>query len=359
MNKRANGEGGLLLRGNIYWLNYRVEGKQLRKSTKGLFDGVPNDGTSKEVALAMLRAELTDTSRGAIPTAITGKLTYEDVRDSYLAENPRQESYYGLQFLDKFFKGMAATAITTDVIRKFRKHREEKDGVAGPTIRRNLVMLRAMFNQARREGKLRLADVPYFPMPEDSEAAGQYIEPSEFAKVLAALPKNLQPFFSFMYATGCRLGAAQQITWDMVKKDCSEVELPAAIIKTKTPLTLVLAGKMLDPIAADLRRHLRKTGIVFDSTNYRPEWAKACAKAKQGTWDKKTRTRTGVRIHDCRCSAAVNLIDAGVDRDIVLAIGGWKTDAMLRRYNVTNTARMRKAMEQGGAYVAAQMSDGR
>ena len=84
--------------------------------------------------------------------------------------------------------------------------------------------------------------------------------------------------------------------------------------------------------------------------------SKACAKAGIGTYDKKTRTRTGVRIHDCRCSAAVNLIDAGVPEDIVMKIGGWKTKAMFSRYNVMNTDRVRKAMEQGGAYVAAQMN---
>jgi hypothetical protein len=84
---------------------------------------------------------------------------------------------------------------------------------------------------------------------------------------------------------------------------------------------------------------------------------KSCQlKAGVGTFDKKTRTRTGVRIHDCRCSAAVNLIDAGVSEDIVMQIGGWQTKAMLARYNVMNTDRVRKAMEKVGAYVAAQMN---
>jgi integrase len=359
MEKRANGEGSVRLRGKIWWLLYRVDGKQLAKSTRGMFDGVYNDGTSREVALQMLRAELTDTSRGAIPSAITDKLTYENLRDAYLEQNPEQRAYYGLQHLDSFFEGMTATSIATDVLRKFRKHREAKDKVAGPTIRRNLVMLRAMFNQAKKEGKLRLHDVPYFPMPEDSEPAGRRIHPKEFAKVLSHLPENLKPFFSTMYATGCRLGALQRITWDMVSKDCSSIDLPGSLTKSKKPLTLVLAGAQLEPIAALLRKMFRVSSkAVFDSTNYRPEWSKACAASGLGTYNKKTRTRTGVRIHDCRVSAAINLVESGVDADIVMKIGGWKTMAMFSRYNVLDKSRIKAAMEKGGQYVAASQANG-
>jgi site-specific recombinase XerD len=67
---------------------------------------------------------------------------------------------------------MKATSITTDVIRKYigsrRKH------VADPTIRRELVVLRAMFKLTAREKALSNDQVPYFPMPDDSLAAGQY-----------------------------------------------------------------------------------------------------------------------------------------------------------------------------------------
>ncbi len=359
MSKRANGEGSVRLRGKIWWLLYRVDGKQLAKSTKGMFDGVFNDGTSKEVALQMLRAELTDTSRGAIPAAISGQLRYEDIKESYLTKKPEQRGYYGLQHIDNFFGGKSVTSITTDTIEEFIEHRREEDEVSDPTIRRNLVVLRAMFNLAKKSKKLGLRDIPYFPMPDDSDPAGQYIEPQEFAKVLTHLPENLQPFFKFMYSTGCRLGAAQKITWDMISKDCTKISLPGSIVKTRQPLALFLVGKQLEPVAAMFRKTFRDPSKpVFDSTNYRPAWSKACAKSGLGTYDKKTRTRTGVRIHDCRCSAAINLLAAGVDEGLVLKIGGWKTRAMLDRYNVQHDERIKTAMEKGGAYVSAAQANG-
>lgn len=39
-----------------------------------------------------------------------------------------------------------------------------------------------------------------------------------------------------------------------------------------------------------------------------------------------------------------------------MKIGGWKTPAMLSRYNLMNTDRIRKAMEQAGKHVADRIA---
>jgi integrase len=339
-----------------YWyILYRVAGRRIRESS---------ESESKMVAEKLLQRRLGEHGLGIRPAQDTKNVRYKEIRDAYLEEARNkgrtffvradgEEYINGMKHLDDFFMGARATDISSDMIRRFIEARR-KEGAADPTIRRNLVILRSMLNLARKEGKLRHVDLPYFSMPKDSEPAGQYVPPEDFAKLLKVLPVNLHPFFIFMYATGCRLGAAQRITWDMVSSDCTEIKLPAAIMKARQPLTLVLAGPVLEPVAATLRKMFRTEGPVFNSTNYRPAWSKACAKVGLGTYDKKTRTRTGVRIHDCRCSAAVNLVDAGVNEDLVMKIGGWKTKAMFSRYNVINTMRTREAMIQGGQYVAAR-----
>ena len=65
---------------------------------------------------------------------------------------------------------------------------------------------------------------------------------------------DLRPFFEFMYATGCRLGAVQKIRWEHVTKDCSETKIPASNTKNRLP-----------------QKRFRNDKPVFDSTNYRPE----------------------------------------------------------------------------------------
>jgi hypothetical protein len=59
----------------------------------------------------------------------------------------------------------------------------------------------------------------------------------------------------------------------------------------------------------------------------------------------------GARIHDCRVSGPINLLDAGVDESTVLKIGGWKTRAMLDRYNVLDRERVGDALRKAGEFV--------
>jgi hypothetical protein len=117
----------------------------------------------------------------------------------------------------------------------------------------------------------------------------------------------------------------------MVSKDGTVIEVPAAIMKARRPLTIVLAGPGLEPVAAELRKLFRRNGdAIFYTVNHRSEWHKACDKVGLGVRDPKTRSFDGARMHDLRCSAAINLVDAGVSEDMVMKIGGWSTKAMFR-----------------------------
>jgi integrase len=187
------------------------------------------------------------------------------------------------------------------------------------------------------------------------------ITPAEFAKVQAALPEHLRPLFIFMYSTGCRLGAAQAITWSMVNRDATEINIPGEFIKNDNALKIILAGALLEPVANILRK-FRRTSIcpgdarVFDATNFRPEWSRAVAQAGLGTYDKKTRKRTGVRIHDGRVSFASNAVGAGIPQDDIMKMGGWKTSSTFSRYNIVPADRLRRNAEQSQAHVEAQMN---
>lgn len=138
----------------------------------------------------------------------------------------------------------------------------------------------------------------------------------------------------------------------MIDTDCNQITIPVANVKNKQPLIVMLAGPQLETVKAVLQIMVRdESRPVFDFANYRKEWSKAVAKAKLGTWDAETQTRTGVRMHDCRVSAAINLLDSGVDERLVLKIGGWKTREMMDRYNVSNPKRLKAAIERAGKFV--------
>ena len=75
------------------------------------------------------------------------RITYEHIRDQYLADRPKPQASK-LGHLNKFFSKMKAVQITTAVIRQYIAKRRQV--VTGPTIRRELVVLRAMFKLAGR-----------------------------------------------------------------------------------------------------------------------------------------------------------------------------------------------------------------
>ena len=368
MGRRARGTGSVVklrqkdAQGKVrlsrnWFIFYRVDGKLVRE---------PSHTESKMEAEKLLQRRLGEIGLGRTPTQSVKDVRYEHIRDAWLARAKEKgsgalytrtdgtQTVSGLPNLDKFFAGMRAVNIRIETLEKYKAGRRAA-GASDPTIRRNLIILRAMFNLARKQGRLEQNHVPYFQMPEDSAPAGKYLAPETFAKLLLLLPVKLHPFFNFMYYTGCRIGAAKQITWSMVNKDCTEIKLPAEIMKAGQPLTIVLAGPGLEQVAALLRKMFRRANApVFYIANYRVAWQKACHKLKLGVRDKKRRY-SGLRIHDLRCSAAVNLVDAGVPEDVVMKIGGWQTRAMFSRYNVMNTERMKAAMEQGGQYVAERI----
>jgi hypothetical protein len=62
----------------------------------------------------------------------------------------------------------------------------------------------------------------------------------------------------------------------------------------------------------------------------------------------------GARIHDCHVSGAINLLDAvSINR---LKIGGWKTRAILNRYNVLDRDRAGNASKKAGGFVAKSIA---
>jgi integrase len=376
--KRPNGAGSVvklkhrdkitkkIVESSYYYIIYRVNGRQIRESSKS---------DNKQVAQKLLERRMGEAGLGVRPEQEVKNVKYEDVRDALVAEYRNRGRHFfqkadgteyigGLNHLDAFFKGMRVIEMSSDTLRRYIEARRQA-GAADATIRRNLVLLRSMLNLARKEGKLRLADIPHFPMPTDSKPRKGFVTPEVFAQLRNALPKHLRPLITFLYYTGCRLGAATAITWSMVSRDCTEIEIPGDITKTGDPLLLPLVGKGLNEVSAMLQKMFRKDGPVFDATNLRKEWCKACHRLGLGAYEKKQNKKRsyylyeGLTIHDLRRSATRNLIRAGVDRGTAMKITGHKTEHVFERYNIVSTDDIREALVKVGQYAKMQERAGR
>jgi integrase len=302
------------------------------------------------------------------------KLRYEDLKkilmDYYREHKPdsiytrqtedggKEETFLGANKLDHYFKRCPLPEITAQKIQGFIAWRK-KEGDADATIRRQLGRLRSAFSRAKALDLITDNHIPTFVLPRDSEPRKGFLDLPDFNTLRTNFPAHLRPTLTFLYYSGCRTGAAKKITWAMVSKDCSEIELPAEIIKNNESLTIPLAGP-LEEIAIALREIRKKfpktTDAVLNFKNFRWAWDKTCCELGLGTFDPQSKKYSGLVPHDFRRSAARNLIKAGVDRRIAMKITGHKTEAIFERYNIKTTEDVKEALVRVGQFKPATVT---
>jgi integrase len=353
--RRKRGTGSIgNVEGSPYWyIWYRTDGRLIRESTKS---------ESREYAESLLQRRLGEAGLGMKPAQDFKRVKYEDICRALLADYEIEghaslvtrksgvKTVSGLLHLNQFFKGRPATFITTDTIRQFIRKRQA-DKAENSTINRNLALLRRMLVLAKREGKI--AEVPHVPMLTESDPREGFLYPEDFTKLRAAMPENLHPLMTYLYSTGCRVGAARAIEWHQIIFDGDKVEvrLPISQVKNRKPLLLPLP----DELATMLRGVPRKIGPVFDATNLTKAFRKAAVAIGLGKWrdpDNHDAGYDGLILHDLRRSGVRNLRRAGVPEDIAMKISGHKTRAVFSRYNIVDSADLHDAMQRVQKFVA-------
>ena len=204
-------------------------------------------------------------------------------------------------------------------------------GASNASINRVLALLRRAMNIARKDGLIHA--VSSFPMMLEDNVRSGFIEPEDFKKLLIRIPAYLRPLMIFFYTAGCRIGAATQITWEMVCKDGRSIMLAVNIVKNKTPITI----PGTTTLTALLSKMFRKSGQpVFDVTNLRNEWDAATTAFG----------RPELLVHDLCRSGVRNLTDTGVQERIAMRISGHKTGSVFDRYNIVAAEQLLDAMEK-------------
>jgi integrase len=124
---------------------------------------------------------------------------------------------------------------------------------------------------------------------------------------------HLRPLITFPYWCGVRLGEAQQIDWAQVDLNNATIRPEGEQTKSGEARTVPLP----DVLVTLLEQVEVKSGRVFDGTNLRKAWNKACDTCGLGTLEpidaQNNRRYTGLIVHDLRGSAIKNLIKAGVN----------------------------------------------
>ncbi len=150
--------------------------------------------------------------------------------------------------------------------------------------------------------------------------------------------------------TGWRKNAIATLEWSDVRD--GNIYLRGVRSKNGKPYFVPIVGELVELIDRRKEERAIKTdsGVLLSSLvfhregqpvlEFRKSWASACRKAGC----------PGTLVHDLRRSAARNLVRSGVTKDVCKMVGGWKTDSMFSRYNVTAEQDLREAMQKVTAY---------
>lgn len=179
-------------------------------------------------------------------------------------------------------------------------------------------------------------------MDKESKARKGFVKRLQFEQLRDELPENLRPFVTFLYETGCRTGAAEMVIWPWVNLEEGIIELPPGVTKNNDALTLPLSTDLVTM----LKKRFKDDSPVFDTTNFRKQWNRACVKIGLGT---QTGAQwyhyKGIIPHDLRRSAIRNLIRAGVDQVTAMSISGHRTVSTFQRYNIVDVEDKKSAMK--------------
>ncbi|MGA8493330.1 MAG: site-specific integrase [Terriglobales bacterium] len=234
------------------------------------------------------------------------------------------------------------TALTTDAAKRFVRQRRDEE-VSNATINRSLALLRRMLNLAKRDKKIH--DVPFIEFQKEPPPRKGFVEQADFERLLNLLPTHLRPLVTLLYYCGTRVGQALKTEWSQVDLKKRLIRFEGEDTKNDEAQILPMPSLLVDMV----KSMTPKSGRVFDGTNLRKEWMKACAAAGLGTiievegkpYDPRYE---GLTLHDLRRSAVRNLVNAGVPERVAMKITGHKTRAVFDRYHIVSSKDVTSAM---------------
>ena len=359
--------GSLRLRGRIWYIRYRVDGREYWESAHS---------TSQRQAEKLLARRQAELGLGVFTAPDAKRVTFADlaeiIRDDYRVKGRRSlpTLKQSLTRLAKFFGNCRALGITADRVTAYERDMLDA-GYARATVNKDLAALRRALNLAVKARRLPASAKPAISTPSPRNARTGFFELEDFARVLAELPEPLRPVMQFAYWTGWRTYTeVLTLTWDRVDFRVGVVRLDPNT--TKTDEGRVFPFDALPELRTSLEQQRAQTRAIESATrqivpwvfhrngnpikSYATAWRSACRRAaieKRDSVEVVVRPHLLDRIpHDFRRTAVRNLVRAGVTERVAMQLTGHKTRSVFDRYDIVNEADLRAGVARLAAHTA-------
>jgi integrase len=251
-----------------------------------------------------------------------------------------------LATLTNHFGSRPIKAITYADIEKFKRTRLKTQTVKGKarsitSVNRELEMLRAVLNYAKREGWiLRNPFESGAPLisKADEVHRERLLDRREEERLLAVCVGrrgHLRLLLIAALDTACRRGELIQMKWSDVDFENRAIHVRAMTTKTARSRSVPISSRLLAELEKLRRNAASDEDLIFGVTdNVKKSFVSACREA--GIED--------FRFHDCRHTAITRMIQKGLPPSLVMKISGHTQMATFARYvNVDDDAIRRAA----------------
>jgi integrase len=213
------------------------------------------------------------------------------------------------------------------------------------TINRDLRTLRAALKKARPD--YRFPGGAFFP---EDETRVRWLRPEEELLVLEPMASPFREMAKLAALTLMRQGEIRMLRREDVHLEQGVILLPRAKAGARPVMLSAAAGKVL---AGQLTSH--DGPWVFPKPDGRPYSREQVGKAFR-----RAARAAGLRdfhFHDLRHHGATMALNKGFTAPIVMALGGWKTERMMRRYAAVTDQTLRMAAEAVSGNPLSERSD--
>lgn len=230
------------------------------------------------------------------------------------------------------FGGRRADAIGARDVEEWRD--ELSETLSAASVAHHLTMLRAIFNRAIRDGKVKTSPTRAVEWPEENNARVRWLSTEEEGALRSSLSPWLRPLLTFGIHTGMRLGEILALRW-------ADVDVGSGSVHVRESKSGLGRRLPLNETAKGLLAEFRDTnGLVFqrDCNALRMKINREFRRAA------KAAAVPNVHIHDLRHTFASRLVMEGVDLYTVQMLLGHKTARMTQRYSHLSPNHLRAAV---------------
>ncbi len=212
----------------------------------------------------------------------------------------------------------------------------QAEGKQPATLVRHLAVLKATFNRAKRLGLMKENPATLVKTPKVNNMLVRYLTAEQESTLLEQLPFQYRPVVQIAINTGLRQGELLQLTWrdidwnagiltvqETKAGDKRRMPMNSTVLSVLTSLRELCAIQPTEPIFPHGARYLRRS---FERA------VKAAGLLP-------------FRFHDLRHTFASRLAMQGANDRTLMALGGWKSPAMLSRYAHLSPAHLFQAVE--------------